>query len=1190
MGSPTEYLAVFNQFYIAWQSSGFEDPASPGLAAQALHEWLGEFPRDAADIQRIALGAAYTASTAGRPEAVLFMTAVGREASIMRPLATEEDVASAALLAFLEGAAKLASGERNRDTSLFDETSWLLAKLSDESPFRRYLQLHQHTMAGKIAASCLERSMASKHLWRATEAGELLLSNRQVFRELASRWQALVWGNVGDLIENADELVSGLLQQEIRLTHWRAAAALGSACGRQSVEAARKCLEACRQFGCLEGPPFQLRPALLGVSTEERAAAVEAIRAELPGNGLADGWELLLDTTAAVGLLRDGDNDAALALSKSLEDRIEDCADAPTRALVIADRSLIGAATKESSGMSSTETHEAFAAGVAALSASPHLLEYKAIFDEHYADAIRRAAQSLDAGDTDEATITLSVLLDAIRSPDIIAISNGYEPGSIDEGLADAANLLGRIEVALQDSQGMGVIITQGVGDDTLFVTNRSGEAFRAAWAGIDYRRASRELARHARSRDAGQRVAELLREQGERAFASVPEYVREVIRDCEHLVIVPDLAAEAAGVPYELFFDGEEALGIGKSIARVQSLRRLVDLLEAPVLVPSCRYRSAAIAVPEAEGLPPLVYARAEVNHAVKFFTSRGWECPDLDIDDLAAPGLLDALELADFVHIAAHGEVGVGRHSIVLTNGRRLSLDEIESSNRLLHAGVFLNTCSLGQAEFLGAGVSRGVANALVNSGAPFVIANLLPVQDPEAARIARDFYEYAAEHSIGKALALARKAAADRGVQPTNWGSVVLIGDPTFDVSSSESAAKGDVVSELLSSYVDVEATAERRGAAYTDALQLKYAGRRNPRLSAALAWVDHASRLQPPDIDPKELENVVRLASALNHPEGEALMRFVGAEPSAGRETLEAAAKALTRVASHRDHWQRALSKVLAKINRMDTPAEVPVTGGDISVNDMSDPAVAAAWEIIRAQDQGEIQRIGAVELKRPESGLHDISWNAIVLGKHGRFDSPQAARAFAGHLVDKLVHAEHIDASSRVHAQRMLAALLYYLWTTQRRHHLDWDRAAWQAVALEHAVERVAKNWTPPSLPAEYEVLESVESAATAWLDDGSDASADALRAALEEALAALDDTWKDAAADCAAWLMGFIVELGARLGDRRSPDAVTLLSTLYRAVDKDSDERFGYYKQKGMRSLPSRPNYFLEQWRAQGVG
>lgn len=1189
MEGPTGYLAAFTQFYVTWQSSGFDDPASPRLAAQALHDWLGEFPKDASDIQRIALGGAYTASTAGRPDVALAMTAVGREASIIRPLATEEDVASAALLAFLEGAARLASGERNRDLSLFDEAQWLLEKLSEESPFRRYLALHQHTMAGRAAASCLESNMAFKHLWRAVEVGELLLHNQQVFLDLARQWQSIVWGNVGDLVANADELIFGLLEQEIKLTYWRAAAALGSACGAQSVEAARKCLAACCEIGCLEGPVFQLRPSILGVPAEERAAAVEAIRARLPKDTSAISWELLLDSSAAIGLLRAGDGDGALALSSSLEDRIENCHDASTNALVIADRLHINAAMSNTPGESSLRTHEVFAIGVHTLADSPHLLQYKAIFDEHFAAAIQRAAQDFAVDDTDKASVALSVLLDAVRSPETITLPDGSEPDSIDDGLVNAANLLGRIEVALEDWSSMGVTITQSIGDDTLFVTARSGEPFRVAWAGTEYYRASRELARQAKQAGPGRQVAEQLREQGETAFAALPEQVRQVIRDCEYLVVVPDLAAEAAGVPYELYYDEHDALGTTTSIARVQSLRRLVDLLEAPVMAPWFRYRSAAVAIPEVEGLPSLVYAKAEAKHAAKFFTSRGWECPDFDIDYLAAPGLLDALELADFVHIAAHGEVGVGRHSVVLTGGQRLSLDDIEAGNRFLHAGVFLNTCSLGQAKYLGAGVSRGVAKALVMSGAPVVIANLLPVQDPEAARIARDFYEYVAEHSIGKALAMARKAAADRGVSPSTWGGVVLVGNPAFDISSNATAAEEDVVTKLLSSYVDVAATNERRGIAYRNAIKMKQTGDRNPRLSAAICWVDHASRLQPPDIDPQALDNVVRLAAALNHPEGEALMRFVGAEHFEGTEALEAAAKALTRVASHRDHWQRALSKVLSKLNRMNTPAEMPITAGGISVNDMSDPAVAAAWEMIRAQDQGEIHRVGIVELKRPETDLHSIAWNAIVLGKHGRFDSPQAARAFTEHLVEKLVQTEHIDVSSRVHAQRMLAALLYYLWTTQRRHHLDWDRAAWQAVSLEHAIERVKKHWTPPSLPAEYAVLELVESTAIACLEDYSDSSADALRTASKDALASLDDTWKDIAADFVAWLTGLTVELGTQHAGRAVPEALALLSELHRDIDKQADQRFEYYKQKGTRSIPSRPNYFLEQWRAQGV-
>jgi len=135
----------------------------------------------------------------------------------------------------------------------------------------------------------------------------------------------------------------------------------------------------------------------------------------------------------------------------------------------------------------------------------------------------------------------------------------------------------------------------------------------------------------------------------------------------------------------------------------------------------------------------------------------------PDVDDEHLTSLQLLDALELADFIHIAAHGEIGVGRQAVVLPLGKRLSVEDLEQRNGTIRGGVFLNTCALAQTQYLGAGVSRGIANALSLSGAPFVIANLLPVQDLGAARLAADFYKRGARSSARHVRRARRLASA-------------------------------------------------------------------------------------------------------------------------------------------------------------------------------------------------------------------------------------------------------------------------------------------------------------------------------------------------------------------------------------------------------------------------------------------
>src|SRR6516165_1392175 len=144
MSTPTQYFNAFNRLFFPWQVSGFREDLQPHEAADALRAWLGEYPGDAKDIEKLALGAAYVGSAARQPRVATAFTTVGREAALIRPLASDEDIAASALLACLEGNARFESSEPSRDTTLLDETGVLLEKLDERSPFRQYLTLHHH--------------------------------------------------------------------------------------------------------------------------------------------------------------------------------------------------------------------------------------------------------------------------------------------------------------------------------------------------------------------------------------------------------------------------------------------------------------------------------------------------------------------------------------------------------------------------------------------------------------------------------------------------------------------------------------------------------------------------------------------------------------------------------------------------------------------------------------------------------------------------------------------------------------------------------------------------------------------------------------------------------------------------------------------------------------------------------------
>ena len=1190
MSTPTQYFNAFNRLFFPWQVSGFREDLQPHEAADALRAWLGEYPGDAKDIEKLALGAAYVGSAARQPRVATAFTTDGRQAALIRPQASDEDNAASALLACLEGNARFESSEPSRDTTLLDETGVLLEKLDERSPFRQYLTLHHHALTGRYAASCLESELASQHLWLAVEAGEPLLHNRRTFRELAKCWRSITWGDIGGLIPDADERIAEFLRRDVEHTYWHAAVALGASCGLDSPKAARKAVETCTEIGLLESPAFQIRNSLLGLSEDERRETRSALLERLPDGHSESTWALLLESTEAYALLRNGDVSSALEAARGLADLMGACRDEPTIALATADKLRVDAAGPDGARSLSVDMLRPFQAGVTALAGSPYLLQYKALFDDHLAAATARQVEVLTKERTPAASIAVSVLLDAVRNPAVTRLPENPRPESVESGIADAADLLGRLDVALSAWPDTAVLITQTVGNETLFVTAEKGAPVDLSRAGPDYRTASLELAKLQAALIAGRHdEAGSLATAGKSVFDLLPSPAREAIARRGNVIIVPDLAAEAAKVPYELIHDGGGFLGATKSMARVQSLGRLIELLEPPVLKPEFSWRNVTVAVPHAAGKPPLVFARAEANDTKRFFQHQGWEVPDVDDEHLTSLQLLDALELADFIHIAAHGEIGVGRQAVVLPLGKRLSVEDLEQRNGTIRGGVFLNTCALAQTQYLGAGVSRGIANALSLSGAPFVIANLLPVQDLGAARLAADFYKFAADASVGEALARARATSAAHDVSPALWGGMVLVGNPACRIVPAKAAEQPDEVVELLSSYTDFDAADEQRGMAYRRAMLRSESTGRDPRLSASLRWVDHASRVHGDITDLPSLDALEHLAETLNHPTGVALMCLVRSEQVKTREALERADRALARVAPYNAIWGRARQHVLSQLKHMDLPITPQYMGPPMG--DQDKRAVEELLEMIGARDQEQIQRIGVVSVRRPETDLATTAWNSVVLGKHGRFDGPLASLAFARQLADKLVASGDVQPASRTAVICVLSALLFYLWTTQRTAHLDPERAEIQAAALEFAIKHMRDDWGTETPRDQSPALVRVEADLKAYLLNDSDESAGKLRTSIDEALAEFEQSWKDAAADGAAWLIGLLDE--TLYERRRIAGTVStidpMLESLRDKIGAGADRWFDYYMSNGRRKAPVRGNDFLDIWRSHPV-
>jgi hypothetical protein len=262
-----------------------------------------------------------------------------------------------------------------------------------------------------------------------------------------------------------------------------------------------------------------------------------------------------------------------------------------------------------------------------------------------------------------------------------------------------------------------------------------------------------------------------------------------------------------------------------------------------------------------------------------------------------------------------------------------------------------------------------------------------------------LAAKFYDVALHSTVGEAMRAARVHASATSA-PELWGSLVLIGNPWHKLSGIED--KDDAATKLLRVASDSSKTSKARGAAIKGA---KAALKRDPahlRLAAAIPWAEEARKLFEERDSPISAEwagKMADIASDLGTSAGELLFRTTefdlesaeGAGDSA-RRSLDRAIDLGERLALSDSTWTQAIHALLAKRQTSDLSVEIPeirLSSGMV-INDRSDPAVRAFFEVQHAVDQREVRTAAALRLHLPDRSLDELAWNAIVLGSRSRF--------------------------------------------------------------------------------------------------------------------------------------------------------------------------------------------------------
>ena len=683
---------------------------------------------------------------------------------------------------------------------------------------------------------------------------------------------------------------------------------------------------------------------------------------------------------------------------------------------------------------------------------------------------------------------------------------------------------------------------------------------------------------------------------------------VQQVIAAHDTLLLAPDFRSRLDTVPYELLRGGdrnaEDWLGVTHVIARFTSLAQLAAALDTRAAVPRMR-RALVIAAPVAEGYDPLDLAAFEQEEIGATLSRAGFDAPPIDPPRLAATFFTDRLSYVDVLHVSAHGEAGAGTEWLVLPGGRRLVVNDLEASPQRGYPFVYLNTCNLGQTRYLGGGLSRGLAHAFAELGAPAVVAHATPVPDRAAVELAIAFYDEAGAAPVGEALRAARRAVAENGTRAAMWATAILLGDPDHRFVPDDVPARGDAAANLLDHVFAPDRDNDAANEAWSTAMAIAAEGG-NPRLEAAFGLVELMSAYRDPDeaADAAALERAIALADRLRHPGTRALLRFVRANHRAERETgeapvalLEEAIRHLTAAAADGNGaWNGLLQGARERLAAQESALRGVEMRVRMPEGAEDDGSMAALMRAVMGAQQAAADTYGRAVLRDEETCVEDVAWNAVVAGHPNRITDMIETTTYAGLVVRKLVVRGHLPEASRPFAGTMLAGLLRYLWDRQNLNYLAPDFAAAQAGAVLALLDDVRARWSPPDAQPWFALVAGVPASVDATVADVRaqpwekyrehlGPAMDALQAGLLATLDAVAAQHPDALAGCAAFVSGITIEKNTFSAVECTEDTEEAMKRVHFALDAGNEGRYWTYLAAGFGAVANRAPDELERWR-----
>lgn len=1095
------WLGEFNDAYATFARSEDTDDEAAAQALQALQNLLERDPECADLVTGLVVVILFNHRRSLAPDRVLEAVGVGQAAERLRTDTDSERRLQRLFLFVTEAEAYSARHEQLlavRSVTRARDTLDAAEDTDGTTALERWLNACAHHAEAQAWDAFLEPAQALGHYKAALETA-VSLAEGEVLRSLLVQLLPFLHGEVGHL---PDELVrAGLQELWSSLGSVRVGSAVGMArcetllASPAAADAVAVATATIAEVGLGPVEPIHLVPVIRHADAPNARRLLKAVLTAAQTLGLdEDAYRAVLYAAAAVGVAAAGDDPADLLATAQH-------ARALLRDDLVATASL-GLETLATNGTGGYDP--AFLSAMEQLSPTvePRLRDGRiaAVFDEPLVMAIDRISQNYaDRGGAQE-RIHLARLLDSMRatSSPFTALLEDARPAEL-LTRSHAWDRLARLEVALRDWPDAVALVVRELADETLFVCVSGGHPVELVRADASYRRAAGNLKQLLEQEiDAIEFLGAPgpdtdFAAAGREAFAQLPARVRELVAAFDVILICPDHRTGGDAVPYELFHDGAAPLGVTRTVARYPSLAALTRSAEGsgrrdPHL------RALVLAVSEAGTRPVLRHAMEEAGWVRGRLQAAGWDAPDIEPSRVSPTFLLDRLPLVSHVHIAAHGEVVGHEEALILADGTRLRVEDLLGRFFPRMPAVYLNTCSLASSRYQGAGVSRGIALALVEQGSPAVVANLLPVEDEISAELARQFY--AQDCGFGQSLRRARADLSTRVQSPALWSTTVLIGDPRTTLQPRRPPAA--LAERILNSRFTPPV--EESDSDILAAAEALLAKGDDPRLEAAMELLTEAASwtTEANPADRESMASALWLALELEHLPAAALIatgitETLDNDADSALQAVEECLSLLEPLEHEHDLWRSLLTDMQARWMRLKRGERAPglrYLGPEREEDSQAAQETRQFGEwVMNYQMAQEARAIrgGYAAVPREEQTVADVCWNAVIgIRTYALEDMPEKF-SFARRTALRLAQVGAFPHSTVPIAATAIAGLLPWLWDNQHPTDLPADMAKAQSGTLQQLVLSLQRHW-PPSPSPWHEMLSGFPAEVSQALD------------------------------------------------------------------------------------------------------